>query len=196
VPTDAADLTFETLTPERWPDVEDLFGPERGACAGCWCMWPRVPRKEFLALSKEARKARFRARVAAGPPPGILAYAGQVAVGWCAVAPRLEAVRFDTARPSRPVDPAEDRSRTFAITCFYVRAGWRGSGLTHRLAAAAVAHAFGRGASAVEACPIDTGRKLIWGEGFVGFPGVFTALGFREVARRSPTRPLMRLTAP
>jgi GNAT superfamily N-acetyltransferase len=192
---DEPDLAIEPLTPERWPDLEDLFGPERGACAGCWCTWPLLPRRQFLAMSKADRRSHFRAVVEAGPAPGLLAYDQGMAVGWCAVAPRQAAIRFDTARPSRPAKEGEDPSRIFAITCFYVRAGRRGAGLTHRLARAAVAHALARGARAVEACPIDTGRKLAWGEGFVGFPGVFERLGFREIARRSPTRPLLRLDA-
>jgi hypothetical protein len=62
-----------------------------------------------------------------------------------------------------------------------------------RLAEAAIAFARQNGASAIEACPIDADRPLIWGDGFVGVSSVFTALGFREIARRSPRRPLMRL---
>ena len=56
----------------------------------------------------------------------------------------------------------------------------------------ALAFAAEQGAAIVEACPIETDRKLIWGEGYVGIASVFRAAGFEEVARRSPTRPLMR----
>jgi hypothetical protein len=48
------------------------------------------------------------------------------------------------------------------------------------------------GARVVEACPIATDRKLSWGEGYHGIASVFRGAGFQEVARRSPTRPLMR----
>ncbi len=34
----------------------------------------------------------------------------------------------------------------------------------------------------------------MWGEGFVGIASVFRKLGFQEIARRTPTRPLMRLS--
>ncbi len=47
------------LTPDRWPDLEDLFGPERGANSGCWCMWPRIRGVDFKAMRKEDRKAVF-----------------------------------------------------------------------------------------------------------------------------------------
>jgi hypothetical protein len=33
------DLTFYPVTPDRWPDLERLFGP-RGAYPGCWSALP------------------------------------------------------------------------------------------------------------------------------------------------------------
>ena len=33
------------LTPDRWDDLEALFGP-RGAYGGCWCMFWRVSRAQ------------------------------------------------------------------------------------------------------------------------------------------------------
>ena len=61
------------------------------------------------------------------------------------------------------------------------------------LAQAAIDQARRRRAVAIEACAIDTKRQLMWGEGFVGLASVFRKLNFREIARRTPTRPLMRL---
>ena len=61
------------------------------------------------------------------------------------------------------------------------------------LAKAAIAYARKKKAVALDVCPIDTDAHLTWGEGFVGFASVFRELGFKEVARRSPKRPLMRL---
>jgi GNAT superfamily N-acetyltransferase len=179
-------------TPDRWADLEDLFGPERGGCAGCWCVWPRVSTKEFKALGKAGRKEMFQDIFAAGPPPGVLAYEGDLAIGWCAVGPREDYGRFQTAKKSRPVE-GEEIAPIYAITCFYIRNSHRKTGLMGKLLAAAVAHAKTRGARAVEACPIDPDRPLIWGDGFVGLTPVFRALGFEEIARRSPRRPLMRL---
>jgi len=190
------DLTFHPLTPERWPDLEDLFGPERGANSGCWCMWPRARAVEFKAMHKSERKARFRELVHSGPAPGLLAYEAGKAVGWCAIGPRESVSRFNTAKVSRPVEPDEERGagQTLAITCFFIRPGYRRLGLAKRLAIAAIELARKNGAAAVEACPIDADRPLVWGDGFVGISATFAALGFREIARRSPRRPLMRLT--
>jgi GNAT superfamily N-acetyltransferase len=181
------------LTPDRWSDLEDLFGPERGANSGCWCMWPRLPRTQWKAMTRDERKKDFRSLVKRGPPPGLIAYEDGLAIGWCAVGPRASVMAFDSSRISKPVDEAADRDRTYAITCFYIRAGHRRKGLMTSLAEAAVAFASKQAAQAVEVCAIDTPRKLMWGEGFVGLAAVFRKLKFREIARRTPTRPLMRL---
>src|SRR5262245_18767024 len=72
------------LTLDGWDELERLFGPERGACAGCWSMWFKLPRSEWDAAGRAGRKAMFKALVEAGPPPGVLGYDGAVPVGWCA----------------------------------------------------------------------------------------------------------------
>ncbi len=181
--------TLHLLTPDRWDDLVDLFGPERGANSGCWCMWWRMARADWKAVPREEKRDRFRALVEAGPPPGILAYDGAAAVGWCAVGPRGSLPQFNRSRVAAPFDDAE---RVFAINCFYVRSGWRGGHLMRTLLDGALAFAATRGAAIVEACPIDSGRRLIWGEGYVGIASVFRDAGFEEIARHSPTRPLMR----
>lgn len=155
-------------------------------------MWPRQPRSVWKATPRDKRKAMFRAIVMKGPPPGLIAYEDDVAIGWCAVGPRASVSAFDGARTSKPIDVSIDRARAFAITCFYIRTGHRKKGLMAILAEAAAAFARKHGAQSVEACAIDTPRQLMWGEGFVGLASVFQKLGFEEIARRTPTRPLMR----
>jgi len=188
-------LKFHPLTPSRWPDLVDLFGPERGANSGCWCMWPRLSSSEWKALGKDGRKRHFGAIVKKGPPPGLLAYEGEVPVGWVAVGPRPTVSRFNTGKLSQPLDDdgGPNPDKTYAITCFYTRAGHRKKGLMDVLARAAVDYAKSRGAEAVEACAIQPDRPMQWGEGFVGLASVYRRVGFSEVARRSPKRPLMRL---
>jgi GNAT superfamily N-acetyltransferase len=193
-PQTPSDITFEPLTRERWPDLEELFGPERGANSGCWCMWPRLARAEYMSMSKVDRKASLHRIVEDGPAPGLIAYEGAKAVGWCAVGPRAGLTRFNSAKATRPVDGDEAGApRLYALTCFFVRNSHRKLGLMRRLALAAIDFARAKGADAIEVCPIDADRPLIWGDGFVGISSVFQALGFAEIARRSPRRPLMRL---
>jgi len=194
MPPDA--LAIHPLTADRWPDLEDLFGPQRGANSGCWCMWPRVAGVAFKAMDREHRKHAFHAIVAAGPPPGLLADDGDRAVGWCAVGPRVSLARFQSAKTSRLVDEpgGTEMSRIYAISCFFIRTGYRKRGLTSRLAREAIEFARAKGAAAIDVCAIEPQKPLTWGEGFVGIASVFASLGFQEIARRSPRRPLMRLT--
>ena len=78
------------LTPERWDDLATLFAPN-GAYSGCWCMFWRVTRTQWAEQAREggeANRVAFRAVVASGEVPGLLAYAEGKPVGWIAVAPR------------------------------------------------------------------------------------------------------------
>lgn len=54
-----------------------------------------------------------------------------------------------------------------------------------------LAFARANGARVVEACPIDGATGNV--DAYVGLKSVFDRAGFREVARRRPNRPLMRL---
>src|SRR5436853_7908272 len=88
------------LTPDLWPQLEELFGPV-GACNGCWCMYWRIGGAYTKRPRDENRKA-FRTVVKKGPPPGLLAFEGAKAVGWIQVTPRtslpgLEHGRFTKA---------------------------------------------------------------------------------------------------
>lgn len=186
-----AALAIHPLTPERWDDLVDLFGPERGANSGCWCMWWRIPTKEFRATARDDKRDAFARIVRRGPPPGILAYRDGIAVGWCAVGPRSSLPRLNASRVAAPLD--EDLAGVWAINCFYMGSGHRRDGLMRTLTDAAVAYAKANGARRVEACPIEPARKLTWGEGYVGIASVFFAAGFREVARRSAARPLVAI---
>lgn len=177
---------FAPLTPDRWPDLEALFG-ERGACAGCWCMWWRLPAGEFEAGKGDPNRAAFKALVGSGAEPGILAYAGDRPVGWCAVAPREDYPRFERSRILAPVD---DRP-VWSVTCFFVDQSSRRSGLSVALLEAAVEYVAKRGGTLVEGYPHDKGDApptFVW----TGLASGFQKAGFEEVARRSPTRPIMR----
>ena len=176
------------LAPERWRDFTLLFGA-KGACAGCWCTWARLTHAQFRAATPEQRRAHTRRVVNAGDPPGLLAYEGDAPVGWVALAPRTDYPRLATSRVLAPVDDAE----VWSVSCFFVAKTHRRRGLTVRMLEAACDFAAQRGARMLEGYPIDTkgarqAATFLW----TGLPAAFAAAGFREVARRSPTRPIMR----
>ena len=181
--------TTHPLTPERWPDLERLFG-ERGACGGCWCMHWRLHAADYEAGKGETHHRAFRHRVDAGPaPPGVLAYLHEEPAGWCAIAPRTEFVRLERSRILAPVDDAP----VWAITCFFVHRPHRGKGLSSPLIHAAVDLAAAHGATTVEAYPVDPNDGRIPPVfAYTGLATAFRTAGFDEVARRSPNRPIMR----
>jgi GNAT superfamily N-acetyltransferase len=176
------------LTPDRWGGLERLFGPERGAVAGCWCTWFMLTRPAWERHGRAGRKALFRALVDRGPPPGVLAYDGPDPVGWCAVACRAAYPVVERSRVTRPLDgrPA------FAVTCFYLAPRRRRQGLMRPLIAAAVELARAQGAALVEAYPLDPPAGERPSGAFKGIAAPFRELGFVEVARRSPARPILR----
>lgn len=184
----------EPLTPARWKDFEDLFGPS-GACMGCWCMYWRLPRKDWEAARGAAAKAFFKARVKKGPPPGVLAYAEGEAVGWLQIGPRADVRQWNgPKRVSAALDdaPVTD-DRVWAASCFFVRRGCRGKGVTKALLEGAVAFARARGARLIEACPHEGETRLDAASLYVGAAEAFKRAGFKEVARRKSNRPLMRI---
>jgi GNAT superfamily N-acetyltransferase len=182
-------LEVHPLTPDRWNDLAVLFD-RPGDPRGCWCMYWRLPNREFQALWGPGARAAFQQVVEDGPPPGLLAYRDDNPVGWCAVAPRDGFERILRSRVARPseVDPT-----CWAVVCFYVQRSERGGGIAAALLDAAVEFAAANGATAVEGYPKDTedGRRHA-NEMFVGSASMFLAAGFEEVGRRAPTRPIMR----
>ena len=180
----AMKLKILPLTPELWPALEDLFG-EKGACNGCWCMYWRIG----AAYRKQPRgknKAAFRRVVTHGPPPGLLAFDGDVAVGWCQLTPRSALPRLDREWRLRRVDEVP----VWSISCFYVRIGYRKRGVTSALIAAALKAAKRAKAPSLEAYPLDAGKTP--SASGTGFASTFVRAGFQEVARHFPPRPIMR----
>lgn len=184
-------LSIHPLTPARWDDLVTLFGPERGGHGGCWCMWWRMTSATFEKASRAERRDGFRALLEGGAPTGVLAYAGKTPVGWCAVGPRDGLPKLMRSRVAMPLEG--DIDKVWMINCFFVDRGHRQAGLMRTLVDGAVGYSRDNGARIVEACPIEPARPLIWGEAFIGIASVFRQAGFDEVARRSPTRPLMRI---
>lgn len=183
-------LEFHPLTLDRWDDLVRLFGPN-GACAGCWCMWWRVPSREFTAKKGRGNRAALRRLAASGEPPGLLAYAGGEPVGWCAVGPRDAFPRLDNSRLLKRVDDEE----IWCVPCLFVARGWRRRGVSTALARAAVRYVASRGGRIVEAYPKDAAGEQADAFVWTGLASSFRAAGFVEVARRSPTRPIMRARA-
>jgi GNAT superfamily N-acetyltransferase len=187
-PSQRPRLAIRRLTLDRWADFERLFGP-RGACGGCWCMWWRLTRSEFERRKGPGNKRAMKALVRQGVVPGLVAYLGPDPVGWVAVAPRES---FSALARSRVLCPV-DAEPVWSIVCFFIAKTQRRQGLSTLLLEAAVGHVKRQGGRIVEGYPVEPkeGRTAdVFA--YTGLASAFRRAGFREVARRSPTRPIMR----
>src|ERR1051325_9862983 len=138
------------LTPERWADLETLFGP-RGACGGCWCMLWRLSRADFERDKGANNRAAMRALVDAGAMPGILAYLDGEPVGWCAVAPRSDYPALERSRVLKRLDDAP----VWSVSCLFVRKDCRRQGISVKLLRAAIDFVRECGGQIVEGYPVE-----------------------------------------
>jgi GNAT superfamily N-acetyltransferase len=190
----ARPLAVEPATPARWTDVERVFGT-RGDPARCWCQW-FFSGTEATRTAADANRAALRAQVDAGPPPGVVAYLDGEPVGWAAVASRPGYSRLARSQVLRGTAPEElSDASVWAVTCFVVRVGFRRTGVAGALLDGAVRLAREFGARVVEAYPVDVAARstVSSAELYHGPLTTFLAAGFREVARPSPARPVVRL---
>lgn len=195
-PTDP--LTILPLTAERFADLARLF-EEGGDPKWCWCTWFRVRGRSWAnatAASNRADLERLAGRDQDDhPAPGLVAYRGDRAIGWVSLAPREDYDRLVHSKVLAPVDDAP----VWSIVCFVVSRRHRGQGVAAALLDASIAYARERGATVLEAYPVDPGeRRIPSANAFHGTRSMFERAGFRVVALRqfnetSPVRPIVRL---
>jgi len=178
-------LTIRPLTPSLWPALEALFG-KSGASNGCWCMYWRIGPEYHKRLREKNKRALHRI-VKQGPPPGLLAFDDERAIGWCQLTPRQDLSWLHRAPVLEPVDDVP----VWALSCFYIRRRYRRRGIMTALIVEALKAAKRANAPALEAYPVDTARSGT-SNLFTGTASTFERLGFRTVARRQPSRPIMR----
>ncbi|MGH8130767.1 MAG: GNAT family N-acetyltransferase [Steroidobacteraceae bacterium] len=137
----------------------------------------------------QANRAGLKALVNGGNPPGLIGYRGKVPVGWVSIAPREEYARLQRS----PVMKAVDQQPVWSVICFVVPAEYRGRGVAQALLAAAVAYAKKQGAMLVEAYPVDKRTRSKDDYMWFGAKSMYDHAGFKEVARRKPQRPIVRI---
>jgi len=181
-------LTFHPLTPERWPDLERLFGPN-GACGGCWCMFWRMRRPDYRKTAMLEKKRAFKQICHdADRPPGVLVYRDSVPAGWVAIAPRADYIRFAESKMLAPIDDKP----AWSITCFFIHRTARRQGLMEKLVEAAVDFARGEGATLIEAYPRPATEKMASADLYTGTVNCFERAGFEIVAQPNEARVVMR----
>ncbi|UJP10700.1 GNAT family N-acetyltransferase [Microbacterium sp. KUDC0406] len=185
-------ITTERATVDRWDDVQhSLTGGGDGA--SCQCIWPVLRNKDWNATNLDQRRDMFHDEIAAGPPPGIIAYVDGEAAGWIRVGPRARQARLINTRTivAATSEPLDDES-VWAVSCFVVRREHRGKGVNAALLDAAVEYAQDSGARVFEAYPVDTGgSKGHSNDLFHGVLTTFLSAGFRHTGDLKPGRPLV-----
>ncbi len=175
-------------------DVRTLVGPKRPESNVCFCLSYRLDSKENNALRGPARAERVAALCREDPPPGVLAYEGDIPVGWAGIHPRV-----DTSFARNRRIPHVDDLSVWSLWCIRVRPGHRKRGIAHRLVAGAVDFARANGAPAVEGYPVDNdGARVDLTMAYAGTKALFEAAGFEKASDTSSVlagfpRVLMRL---
>jgi len=192
--TPPAAISVKPLTAARWDDLQAIFDARGCSVArGCWCMYYRrsgsEPPRAKGQTRAQANRAAFKALVDGGGFTGLIGYRGRQPVGWLSFGPRGDFAKLVRSPVMKPVD---DRP-VWSIICFVVPAAHRGQGVARALLAAAVAHARRKKVRLLEAYPVDKPKRsndeFMW----FGAASMFDDAGFAEVARRKPTRPVVRL---
>lgn len=183
-------IEVHPATPERWPDVVDLFerkGPRGGTpqTNGCWCQFWHLRGKAYWDGHGVPNRRRLEAEIGRGEEPGLLAYVGGEAVGWCRAGLRESFERLEHSPRLARVDDEP----TWSVVCFYVHPSVKRTGVASALLDAAIARGAAHGAAIVEAYPVRPGHMNI--DAYTGYLPMFLAAGFkpvREAGRRTIVR--------
>ncbi len=182
------DIEIHPATPDRWDDLEEIF-VGKGDPAKCWCAFWYASNKAYREGWGEANRTGLENRVKDGVEPGVLAYVYGEPAGWAGVAPRSAFDRL--VRNTKSLKAVDDRP-VWSVTCLVVRRAFRRRGLMRPLIRGALDFALSKGAIAVEAYPVDAARKMTSYDLFLGTVQAYHDIGFVEVARHTPTRPILR----
>lgn len=192
-------LSFRPANEASWAELEAVF--DCADAGKCRCQRYKVEGWIWRDSTLEGRVAAQRRQSGCEDPgaegtSGVVAYVDGEPAGWVAVEPRTAYPKLRTMPiPWKHRDSDRDDPGVWAVTCFVVRKGFRGRGLTYALARAALEHARANGATAVEGYGMQTepGRTITWGELHVGARQVFEEAGFTEVTHPTKRRFVLRV---
>jgi GNAT superfamily N-acetyltransferase len=182
-------LTVEPLTKVNWSKFTQLFG-DNGACGNCWCMYFRLPKKNFVeGKINEGNKSALKELVWAERPTGILAFYESQPIAWCAFAPREDFIKLEKSRVHKRID----NNLVWSIPCTYIDRNFRRQGVSVELLKGVVKYARECGIRIIEAYPtIPTQEKLPDSFAWIGLYKSFERAGFEIVDNTSKNRPMVR----
>jgi len=151
----------------------------------------RLMKAQFEFQKGDKNRQAMKNIIKKGRVPGIIAYYDSEPVGWCSIEPRENFPRLALARTLRPIDDKP----VWSISCLFIAKDYRKQNIAVNLVKAAVKYARTQKAIIVEAYPYDlTGQDSPLPDPFVwtGLIQIYTKAGFKEAARFSKSRPIMR----
>ena len=152
-------------------------------------MWWRLKRSEYETNKGEGNKNLIKALVRSGNTPGLMSFHQNKPIGWCALAPRSSFPVLDRSRVLKKVDDLP----VWSLPCLFINKDFRNRGISTALVNEAVKYCFDHGAKIVEAYPVQPKKDRMQDAfAWTGLYSTFVNAGFKEVARRSETRPIMR----
>ncbi|HEY2967816.1 MAG TPA: GNAT family N-acetyltransferase [Casimicrobiaceae bacterium] len=185
-------LRIEPLTADRWDDLVELFGrPGASAARGCYCMYYRRSGSQDVPAGltySEANKRALKSLVDRGVVPGLIGYEKGRPIGWVSLGPREDYAKLKRSPVMKPVDERP----VWSIICFVVDPEARHRGVAEAMLNGALRWARKQGATLLEAYPCDKAAKAADDSMWFGAKSMFDSAGFVEVARRKPTRPVVR----
>jgi GNAT superfamily N-acetyltransferase len=182
-------LEVRPVTKARWKDLVELFDrPGASIARGCFCMYYRRSGGGSGIGPGRENRAAMKALVDRGTVPGLIGYQDGRPVGWISLGRREDYAKLQRSPLMKPVDDKP----VWSIVCFFVDAKARGQGVSEALLKGAMDYARSQGATLLEAYPVDkqapSHSDFMW----FGAKSMFDRAGFKEVARRKPTRPVVR----
>jgi ribosomal protein S18 acetylase RimI-like enzyme len=177
-------ITIRQLTPERSDDFFRFF--EQIAFADhlewgreCYCCFFHATSKAAWETCTSADNRALAAQmIRDGELRGLLAYVGDVPVGWCHYDRKSALPGLGVFYPE--LAAAGDPLQTGAIVCITVAQGYRGQGIARQLLAAACNELTELGCPVAEAYPLlqDSSAE----ENYHGTLGMYLSQGFVQTA--------------
>lgn len=183
------DFSIQPLTKSSWDRFAELFGT-KGACGNCWCMYYRLPKKEFVDGKKnEGNKIAMKKIVWGNKPAGIIGFYKEQPIAWCAFAPREVFLKVENSRVHKRIDD----KKVWSIPCFFIQKDFRRKGVSVAMLKAIIEYAREMKIGIIEAYPaIPTKEVLPDSFAWTGLYKSFEYAGFKIVNRTSKNRPMVR----
>ncbi len=133
-------------------------------------------------------KCALKALVDSGIAPGLIGYREGKPIAWVSLGPREDYAKLARSSVMKPVDDKP----VWSVVCFYTAKEVRGEHLAEAMLKGAIAYARSHGARLIEAYPVDKAARGSDDSMWFGAKSMYDRAGFVEVARRKPTRPVVR----